>query len=141
MTQPTIWWLLAGALVVVELLSGTFYLLMVAIGMVAGAVAAHLGGSVTVQLVSAAVVGGGAVVFWHMRRAGRSVEPAAQANVNVNLDIGETVHIDRWNPDGTAHIQYRGATWTAIHRNGISPTPGNHRIAELIGNRLLVDKL
>lgn len=140
MTQPTVWWLLAGGLVAIELLTGTFYLLMLAIGLAAGAIAAHLGASVPVQLLAAALVGGGAVVAWHLRRERHPKEPAAQANVNVNLDIGESVQIQQWNSDGTAQVQYRGANWTAIHRNGVNPTPGSHRVAELVGNRLLVDK-
>ena len=43
MEASTIWWLAAGAVVVAELLTGTFYLLMVALGLVAAALAAHLG--------------------------------------------------------------------------------------------------
>ena len=140
MTQPTVWWLLAGAAVAIELLTGTFYLLMLAVGLAAGAVAAHLGTTVTIQLLSASVIGGGAVIAWHLLRDRSRTEPPAQANVNVNLDIGETLQISAWNPDGTANVQYRGANWTAVHRSGVSPTPGAHRVAELVGNRLLVDK-
>ena len=140
MNQPTLWWMLAGALVAIELLTGTFYLLMLALGLAAGAIAAHLGASVTVQLLAAALVGGGAVVIWHLRQLQRPREPAANANANVNLDIGETVQIHHWKADGTAQVQYRGANWTAIHRHGVNPTPGSHRVAELVGNRLLVDK-
>jgi membrane protein implicated in regulation of membrane protease activity len=141
MAESTIWWLLAGGAIAVELLTGTFYLLMLAIGLVAAALSAHMGWSQSVQIVVAAVVGGGAVVAWHLRQTKRHhQEPAAQANFNVNLDIGETVQIDAWNPDGTADVHYRGARWTAIHRPGVSPSPGAHRVAELIGTRLLVDK-
>lgn len=140
MAQSTLWWLLAGGAIAVELLSGTFYLLMLAIGMVAGAIAAHLGASVTQQILAAALVGGGAVVAWHMYRARSPAEPAAQANANVILDVGEVVHITGWKPDGTADVQYRGAHWTAIHRAGVTPSTGPHRVAEMVGNRLLVDK-
>ena len=62
MEASTIWWLAAGAVVVAELLTGTFYLLMVALGLVAAALAAHLGLASALQMVSAAIVGGGAVV-------------------------------------------------------------------------------
>ncbi len=140
MALSTIWWLLAGAAVAVELLTGTFYLLMLAMGMAAGALAAHAGASLTVQMLVAAVVGGGAVMLWYLRRDQRPAEPPAQSNVNVNLDIGETIHIATWNPDGTADVHYRGARWTAIHRPGVTPSAGTHRVAELVGNRLLVDK-
>jgi membrane protein implicated in regulation of membrane protease activity len=140
MSEPTYWWLLTGALIVVELLSGTFYLLMLAVGTAGAAVAAHAGLSLVGQIILAAALGGGAVVGWHLRKPNRHGEPPAQSNPNVNLDIGETVHIASWNTDGSAHVQYRGANWTAIHRPGVVPSAGPHRVAELVGNRLLVDK-
>lgn len=140
MAQPTFWWLLAGAAVAVELLTGTFYLLMIAIGFTAAAIAAHLGGGPVLQTLVAAVVGGGAVVAWHLKRSRGRTELPAQANANVNMDIGGTVQVNAWNPDGTAHVQYRGANWTVIHRTGVSPTAGSHRVAEVMGNRLVVDK-
>jgi membrane protein implicated in regulation of membrane protease activity len=141
MAESTLWWLIAGGAIAVELLTGTFYLLMLAIGLAAAAVSAHLGWSQTMQIVVAAVVGGGAVVGWHVRQTRRgNLEPSAQANANVNLDIGETLQIDAWKADGTADVHYRGAHWTAIHRPGVSPSAGTHRVAELVGNRLLVDK-
>ena len=37
MSHATIWWILTGSLVIAELLTGTFYLLMLAIGAAAGA--------------------------------------------------------------------------------------------------------
>ena len=141
MAESTIWWLATGGAVAVELLTGTFYLLMMAIGCAAAALSAHMGWSTTAQVVVAALVGGGAVIGWHLRQMKRrKQEPPAQANANVNLDIGESVQIDAWNPDGTADVHYRGARWTAVHRAGVLPSPGPHRVAELVGNRLLVDK-
>ncbi len=140
MTESTIWWLLAGTFVAVELVSGTFYLLMVAIGLAAAAVAAHLGASVIVQLAIAAAVGGGAVVVWYSLQRQRPANAPASANRDVNLDVGETVQVEAWNPDGTATVKYRGASWTVVHRPGQAPSPGPHRVAEVIGNRLLVDK-
>ena len=41
MEESTIWWLLAGGMVVAELITGTFYLLMVALGLAAAAPVAH----------------------------------------------------------------------------------------------------
>ena len=64
MANSTIWWLIAGGAVVLELLSGTVYLLLLGVGFAAAAIAAHAGGSLSVQLVVAAVVGVGAVAAW-----------------------------------------------------------------------------
>ncbi len=139
MDESTIWWLAAGAVVVTELLTGTFYLLMVAVGLVAAALAAHLGLPMTVQIVTAAIVGGGAVVAWYLIKKRRPGDPSARADRSVNLDVGETIMIESWSPDGTTAVKYRGATWTAIHRPGVTPSTGMHRVAELVGNRLLVD--
>ena len=69
--------------------------------------------------------------------------PAAPAgsNPDVNLDVGEIVHIDHWQADGTASVKYRGANWTVVHRSGNTPSTGAHRVVEVIGSRLLVDKI
>ncbi|CAN7339476.1 NfeD family protein [Acidovorax sp. LjRoot129] len=141
MEESTIWWLAAGAVVIAELLTGTFYLLMLAIGLSAAAIAAHLGLSLPLQIVAAAVIGGGAVVAWQYAKRKRPGDPSARADRNVNLDVGETLMVDAWNADGTTLVRYRGATWTAVHRPGITPSTGMHRVAELVGNRLLVDPL
>jgi membrane protein implicated in regulation of membrane protease activity len=141
MADSTVWWLLAGAAVAIELMTGTFYLLMLAIGLAAGALAAHAGAQLPVQLVLAAAVGGGAVAAWHLLRDRRPPALAAAANPDVNLDVGEEVMVDAWQPDGTAHVRYRGASWTVTHVPGAAPTPGLHRVREVVGSRLVVDKI
>jgi membrane protein implicated in regulation of membrane protease activity len=141
MSESTIWWLLAGTAVAVELATGTFYLLMLAIGLAAAAIAAYLGVPLTAQLVVAAVVGGGAVAGWHFKRSREPQAPHASANRDVNLDIGEVVHISHWDPDGTTSIKYRGANWTAIPVEGAILVAGPHRVREVIGNRLVVEQI
>ena len=141
MEESTIWWLLAGGVIVAELLTGTFYLLMVALGLAAAALVAHTDLPLTGQIVTAAAVGGGAVVAWHYAKRRRPGDPSARADRSVNLDVGETIVIDSWNADGTTTVKYRGATWTAIHRPGVTPSTGMHRVTELVGSRLLVDPL
>ena len=142
MSEPTIWWLAAGAAVAVELATGTFYLLMIAIGLAAGAITAHLGAALASQFVVAAVVGGGAVAGWHLARGRRPRgEPPPQANRDVNLDVGETVHVETWNPDGTATVRYRGANWTVQAAGGAPHSTGAHRGREVVGSRLVVEKI
>ena len=141
MEDSTLWWLAAGAAVIVELLTGTFYLLMLTLGLAAGALAAHAGLGLAAQLLVGAAVGASTITAAYLYRRSRPGDPPARVDRSVNLDVGETVHIEAWQPDGTASVKYRGAQWTAIHRPGATPVPGAHRVAELVGNRLLVDRI
>jgi len=140
MSESTIWWLLAGAVVGIELVTGTFYLLMLGIGLAAAAIASHLGLPLTWQVVTAALVGGGAVVLWHYLRGEQPSKLPAQSNADVHIDIGESVFVEVWNADGTADVKYRGSNWAAI-THGSAPSAGQHRIKELMGNRLVLEKI
>lgn len=141
MAESTIWWVLAGAVIAVELLTGTFYLLMLSMGMVAGAVAAHLGAAAATQLMVAAAVGGGFVVAWRWYKKTQPRALPAGANHDAILDVGETVAVEAWTPDGTSSVKYRGANWSVSLVAGATPTPGPHRIVEVVGSRLVVEKL
>jgi membrane protein implicated in regulation of membrane protease activity len=142
MSAPVLWWIAAGVLVAAELATGTFYLLMLALGAAAAALAAHVGVGFNAQLLAAAVVGGGAVVVWHLyRRRTQPVPPPAAANRDVNIDIGEEVEVGEWNPDGSGSTIYRGARWQVRHEGGGAPRPGRHVIRRVEGNRLHVEPL
>ena len=140
MADSTWWWLLAGALVAMELLSGTFYLLMLAMGAAVAAIAAHLGMPLVVQMVVASAAGLVSVAVWHQFKKRRPGDPSARAQRSVNLDVGEIIQVDVWLPDGSAQVKYRGAQWRVVQRPGNAPVPGAYRVAELVGSSLLVDK-
>jgi membrane protein implicated in regulation of membrane protease activity len=140
-SDATAWWIATGVLVAVELATGTFYLLMIAIGTAAGALGAHAGLSFTLQLVAAAAFGGGAVVAWHARRKRQPAAAPAAANRDVNLDVGERVNVERWEPDGSSRISYRGSAWNVRYAGEGHPRPGPHVIRAVEGNRLLLDRL
>lgn len=141
MTDASWWWIVTGALVALELVTLTFYLLMLALGGVAGALAAYAGVPLAGQMAVAAVVSGVAVAACYVLRRRRPGEPSPRADRSVNLDVGETVQVHAWNPDGTATVRYRGTQWTAICRPQAMPRPGPHRVAELVGSRLLLEPL
>jgi membrane protein implicated in regulation of membrane protease activity len=138
--SSTVWWVIAGGLVAVELATGTFYLLMLALGAAAAAVAAHGGGGMSAQLLVAAIVGGGAVAAWHLHRQRQPAAPPAEANRDINLDIGTRVQVSAWNADGTARVSYRGATWSARHSGTGTPQPGNHVIVAMQGSELVLQR-
>ena len=139
LSTPTLWWIAAGVAVAAELATGTFYLLMIAVGLVAGAVAAHAGLALSAQVIVAALVGGGATALWHWRRASqpRSAPPAL--NRDVNIDIGEHVVVRAWVQDRTARVHYRGSSWTARLAPGAAPRSGEHRIVAVEGNWLVLE--
>ena len=143
MEASTLWWIAAVVLVIAELLTGTVYLLAVALGLVAGALAAHAGLSLTLQILFAAFVSVGATLAWHFSKARQrrtSIAPAT-SNADVNQDIGAQVQVDAWNVDGTAQISYRGAQWTVLAIAGAAHLSGAHRVKEVIGSRLVVEKI
>ena len=140
MQASTLWWIATGLLVAAELATGTFYLLMLAVGLAGGALAAHLGAGSTAQIVMAALVGGGAVAVWHQVRRRQPRGLAAAANPDVNIDIGERVQVPQWNADGTARVSYRGSLWSVRFRGEGAPEPGEHIIREMDGSELLLER-
>lgn len=138
---PTLWWLATGALVAAELATGTFYLLMLALGCVAGAVAAHAGLSGTTQITTAALLGLAATAGWHAWRVRQPESAPAPSNRDVNLDIGSPVRVERWLPDGSARVHYRGSAWSARFAGSGLPMPGEHVIVAVHGSELSVARV
>jgi membrane protein implicated in regulation of membrane protease activity len=131
------WLAAAGALVVLELLSGTFYLLMIAIGLAFGALAALLGAGFAAQTIVAAAVGVLATGLLHRSRLARPGKGSPARDRNVILDIGQRVEVPAWQ-DGHARVMYRGALWDVELGQGARPEAGSFRIVEVQGSRLIV---
>lgn len=138
MTEPTLWWVLAGSVVALELLTGTFYLLMLSFGFVAAALAAHAGLDLPGQLLVAAVSGGGSVLLGRHYRKKIATTLSQGGSADVNLDIGGTVEVHTWLPDGTSSVKYRGANWEASLADGEVPSTGTFRIVKVVGSRLIL---
>jgi membrane protein implicated in regulation of membrane protease activity len=121
-------------LLAVELATGTFYLMLLALATVAGALAAHAGLSLPLQWAAAALLGAGSTAVWHFKRARAPRSAVASANRDVNIDIGETVQVLAWNEDGSARVNYRGASWAVRFAGGAGttvPMPGAHTIVSV----------
>lgn len=137
MADWSMWLVAAGATVILELFSGTFYLLMIAIGLAAGGAVALLAGP-WIQTLTAAVVGVVATGLLHRSRYGRPEKQGDSArDPNINLDIGQTVTVPQWQ-DGAARVMYRGALWDVELAPGVPPAPGQFTIREIRGSRLIV---
>ena len=131
------WWVGAGALIVLELLTGTFYLLMIALGFIAAALARLAGADLAVQVGVAAVVALIAVAMLRRSRFGRRQHIEASRNPDVNLDIGETLAVPEWH-DRRARTQYRGAAWDVELAPGEPEDARLYQIAALNGSCLVV---
>jgi membrane protein implicated in regulation of membrane protease activity len=131
------WLVAAGVLVILELFSGTFYLLMIAIGLGFGALAALGGLSGPTQAIVAAVVGVIATGLLHRSRLGHPSKANPARDHNVNLDIGQHVQVPGWN-DGKARVLYRGALWDIELGQGATAQAGEFKIVEVQGSRLIV---
>jgi membrane protein implicated in regulation of membrane protease activity len=103
------WWIAAAALIAAEMLTGTFYLLVVGIAVACGGIAAWLGWSIPYQWLTAGVLGVAGVVALERWKRGRGGSASPQAA----LDVGQMVRVQSWGPDRTARVSYRGSTWDA----------------------------
>jgi membrane protein implicated in regulation of membrane protease activity len=139
MNASTFWWMATGALVIAELLTGTFYLLMLSLGAAAAALAAHAGLGMTAQVITAALVGGAGVVLWNLKSKHQPAGADA-ADTHIHLDIGTTVNVDAWDEQGLTHVKHRGAMWAASCQNS-AHTPGLHTIVAIEGSRLVLEKI
>ena len=137
------WLALGGVIVIFELFSGTFYLLMIALGFAAGALVAFLGWSIQLQLISAALIGSLATVSLRRSRFGMRNTVEASRDPNVNLDIGQTIQVMTWNNTGTdlhtARTMYRGAQWDVQCVAKEVVLPGIFKIVEVRGSLLVVE--
>jgi membrane protein implicated in regulation of membrane protease activity len=109
MEQDFLWAILGLALVVVELLTGTFYLLMLALAAFGAALAAWLGQEIGVQAIVAAVIAGGGCYGVHVYRAKNATQQMAP------LDAGQPATFENWvdRDARLARVSYRGASWEA----------------------------
>ncbi|MFZ4877751.1 NfeD family protein [Janthinobacterium sp. Mn2066] len=131
------WFVAAGVVLILELFTGTFYLLMIAIGISAGGLVALAGANGVWQALAAAVVGVVATLLLRRSRFGKAARRDAAQDPNVNLDIGQSVVVAHW-VDGVARVMYRGALWDVELIPGSDTQAGQYTIRAVRGSRLIV---
>lgn len=132
------WFIAGGALLVLEMFTGTFYLLMIGIGLAAGGIASLAGAGSAAQFGIAALVGILATLLLRRSKLGRIERKNAQRDPNVNLDIGQMLRVEEWSAARTARVLYRGALWDVELEGSAPAEPGNFIIREVRGNHLVV---
>lgn len=132
-------WIIAGlVLVIAELVTGTFYLLVLGLGGFAAAVVAWAGGNALLQVAAFGVVAiGGVLLVHHWHEANRKAD---EGHSNF-LDRGQPVVLEGWANEsaGLARVKYRGTSWDArVAGARVRPTPGSTLYIEAQEGQTLV---
>ena len=114
------WAIVAMALVITELLSGTFYRLMLAVAAFGAAGVAYFGHSFPAQCTVAAVLAAAGCYGVHVYRA------KSMPQRMVPIDAGMPASFEAWLDAGSrlARVRYRGATWDARVEGTEAVEPG-----------------
>ena len=143
MSESTLWWIVTGFFVSLELLSGSAYLFMLALGAAAAALAAGLGATQAIQLIAAATIGGLAVGIWHlhlMKRGPLTHITDFGTLAPAQVQIGDHVDVDQWESDGTCRVKHQGEVCVGRHFGPQVPAHGRHRIKSVDGQFLVLEK-
>ncbi len=131
-------WLIAGfILIIAELMTGTFYLLVLGIAALVGAGVGYASGALVWQAVGAAIVAVGGVVWVNQYK--KKLAPQRMQG----LDFGQPAAFDSWVNKGAGHarVKYRDALWDAQIAGDISVEPGEILyITSVDGSTLKVSK-
>ena len=133
-----VWWLTAVVMVIAEMLSGTFYLLAVAIGLAAAGIAAYFGVAWVGQVGVAALLCLVSVAGVHRWRQ-QQVKTSDQTNFT--YDIGKSVQAMHWSDDRHVRVNYRGSEWDAELASDVKAdtTRQTWLIREIVGSRLIIE--
>ena len=136
--QSYLIWVIAGfALIIAELVTGTFYLLVLGVAALAGGGAAYSGASFWIQVIVAAGVAVVGFVWVHQHRKAANTKPMA------SLELGQAVTLDSWvnEAEGLARVKYRNTLWDARVAPGSGAAPGaTLYIAAVDGSTLQISK-
>lgn len=136
--EPYLVWMLAGfGLVIIELLTGTFYLLMLGAAAFGGAVIAYAGRGFEFQIIVAAILAAAGCYGVHIHRAKNSKDQMA------SVDAGQPANFESWVDEGggLARVRYRGASWDArVDGQGILEAGALLYVEQLEGHTLKVSR-
>lgn len=131
----TLWFVAAGAVLLVELHSGTVYLLAIAFAAGSAGVMALFGAEPTAQLAVAALAGtAGCYVAHGVRKRQATLNRPA-----ITGEVGQSVVVVK--PGATPRVSWRGSEWDAVLADGSSAAIEDRlRIQRQEGNRLVLTR-
>jgi membrane protein implicated in regulation of membrane protease activity len=127
------WFLLCLVLLGIEMVSGTFYLLVVAIAAAVAGMSALLGMAMVGQMILSALTGISGILILR-----NSIRNQVTDAANFSIDIGQPVRIIKWNGDRSARVNYRGTEWDAQLESPETPSDVTLYIASMQGSSLVL---
>jgi membrane protein implicated in regulation of membrane protease activity len=131
-------WLIAGfILIIAELMTGTFYLLVLGIAALVGAGVGYASGALVWQAIGAAIVAVAGVIWVNQYK--KKMMPQRMQG----LDVGQPAAFDSWvnKSAGHARVKYRDALWDAQVGGDASGEPGEILyVTSVDGSTLKVSK-
>ena len=120
MDEDVLWAILGLTLIGVEMMTGTFYLLVLGIAAFGAGLAAWLGQGFPVQVVVAAVIAALGCYGVHVYHAKSSTRQMPQ------IDAGQPANFENWVDERArlARVRYRGASWEALVEGEAAVDPG-----------------
>lgn len=131
----TVWFVAAVAVLIIELLTGTVYLLVVSAALAGSGIAYGLTGSTPAAVLTAALLSALGIWFVHAKTAVRKVETDSYQD----LDAGQYVEILRHVGGNRYEVFYRGTHWQAQNTGQEELEPGTRAlIVRKEGNLLII---
>ena len=132
-----IWLIVAGILLIAELLTGTFYLLMLALACTFAWFAMLMGAGFLMQAVVFFI--SASLLVYLTRRLRVQINQKNKPNLADNLDAGQIITVQNW-IDGVGHTHYRGTQWRVLldTPDDAPLTDGSYRIVKLDGVHIRV---
>lgn len=134
MEAYVLWFIVGVVLVIVELLTGTMFLLVLGIAAIAAAAAAYFGFNFLLQVIVAAIVAAVLIVYLQSRRKGASGQAAPA------LEMGQPVNFESWvdRERKLARVRFRGSLWDATVEGEAAGTVGEVLYVKAVHGATLV---
>lgn len=132
MESHLIWFIAAALLVGLELLSGSFYLLLFGACCALAGIVAWAGGGSMLPWAAAA---GSAMIGMLLLRRWRGEKPLGS---NTLYDLGQAVQVAHWHDQRRLRVRYRGTDWDAERTDDSPDQPQTLYIVGQRGNTWLV---
>lgn len=133
MAAYTYWFILALILLGAEMMTGTFYILVLAVAVALGGLTALAGLDMVWQISLAGVAAVIGILILRRSKAIRTPD-----GNNDSFDIGQAVRVIDWHDDGSVRVHYRGTEWDAQVAGGEVSRSAPLYIQSIQGNKLIL---